>query len=46
VRQIEIEADPPQPVQIDGEMADNTLVSAGIMPGDHLPIYSSVVKVS
>jgi YegS/Rv2252/BmrU family lipid kinase len=32
-RQIEIEADPPQPVQVDGEMTGNTPVSAGIMPG-------------
>lgn len=32
-RQIEIEADPPQPVQVDGEMTGATPVSAGIMPG-------------
>jgi diacylglycerol kinase family enzyme len=32
-RQITIEVDPPQPVQIDGEMAGETPVSAGIMPG-------------
>ena len=32
-RQVVIEADPPQPVQVDGEMAGDTPVSAGIMPG-------------
>jgi diacylglycerol kinase family enzyme len=32
-REIAIEADPPQPVQVDGEMAGDTPVSARIMPG-------------
>jgi diacylglycerol kinase family enzyme len=32
-RQIEIETDPPQPVQVDGEMTGVTPVSARIMPG-------------
>jgi len=31
--QIRIEVDPPQPVQVDGEMVDDTPISAGIMPG-------------
>ncbi len=32
-RQIAIEVDPPQPVQVDGEMVDDTPVSAGVLPG-------------
>lgn len=32
-RQITIEVDPPQPVQIDGEMVGNTPVSAKVLPG-------------
>lgn len=30
---IHIEADPPQPVQVDGEMVDDTPVSARVLPG-------------
>jgi diacylglycerol kinase family enzyme len=32
-RQITIEVDPPQPVQVDGEMVGDTPVSAEVMPG-------------
>jgi YegS/Rv2252/BmrU family lipid kinase len=32
-RQIVIEVDPPQPVQVDGEMVDDTPVSAELLPG-------------
>ena len=32
-RQIKIEVDPPQPVQVDGEMVGDTPVSAEILPG-------------
>jgi len=32
-RQITIEVDPPQPVQVDGEMVDDTPISAEILPG-------------
>jgi YegS/Rv2252/BmrU family lipid kinase len=32
-RQIRIEVDPPQPVQVDGEMVDDTPISAEVLPG-------------
>jgi diacylglycerol kinase family enzyme len=32
-RQIVIEVDPPQPVQVDGEMVDDTPVRAEVLPG-------------
>lgn len=32
-RQIKIEVDPPQPVQVDGEMVDDTPVSVEVLPG-------------
>ncbi|OGO28276.1 MAG: hypothetical protein A2W33_03100 [Chloroflexi bacterium RBG_16_52_11] len=32
-RQIAIEVDPPQPVQVDGEMVGDTPISAGVLPG-------------
>lgn len=32
-RRIRIEVDPPQPVQVDGEMVDDTPISAEVLPG-------------